>query len=136
MLPSPKLQVFAACLLLGSLSAFLLDGGWANAQTPKPPAPTALAAYSIVTGNIFVTVSDELDVRWSSSDSTVTEFRIEWKSGIQEYDSSREVQVQASEAIVSLSSTEHSKRYQHIIDGADRRHRIYRAGHRHQFRGG
>ena len=116
MLASPNPQVLAIGLFLAGLAAFFLDVSWAGAQAPKPETPTAVAVYSIVTGNTFVTVSDELEVRWSSSDSTVTDFKIQWKSGEQEYESSRQDQVQTSAAIESLSSTESSKRYKHTID--------------------
>ena len=80
-----------------------------------------MAVYSIAKFNINETVSEKLDVRWSSSETTVSSFKIQWKSGVQEYDSSatstRQDTVMASEAIEELSSTENAKRYKHTIEG-------------------
>ena len=88
----------------------------AHAQD-APDAPSAVAVYSIVGETWSVTTSDELDVRWSSSDTSVTGFIIQWKSGAKEFASSRQDQVAASAALVEFSSTETSKRYKHTIDG-------------------
>ncbi len=110
-LPLPRLLALVACTLLGVLAVFLLDGGWASAQTDVPDAPTGVAVYSIE--------SQKLEVRWSTSDAaSTTSFKIQWKSGAEEYDSSRELSSDPATSIVSEQSTSAGDRYVDIITAA------------------
>ncbi|MDE2991830.1 MAG: fibronectin type III domain-containing protein [Chloroflexota bacterium] len=104
----------AAVVGVVALCVTLMAAPRAQAQD-APDAPTAVAVYTVVSDDPHVTEGDELDVRWSSSDTTVTKFKIQWKSGTQEFASSREDEVTASTALVELSSTETHKRYKHRI---------------------
>ncbi len=75
-----------------------------------PGVPTAVAVYSIT--------CQELEVRWSSSDYAATSgFKVQWKSGTEEYDASRQASADPATSLVSASSTETSRRYKHTIDG-------------------
>ena len=94
----------------GVITCFLLVVGVVWAQT-APGAPTSVAAYSIATG--------DLEVRWSSSDfASTTSFKVQWKSGSQEYDSSRQDEVtDLATSTVPASSSETTRRYKHTITG-------------------
>ncbi len=99
-----------ACAFLGVLAAFLLHGGWASAQSDVPDAPTDVAVYSIET--------QTLEVRWSTSDaSSTTSFKIQWKSGSEEFDSSRQMTSDPATSIESDQSTSAGDRYVDIITG-------------------
>ena len=103
-LPSPRLQLFVACTFLGVLSAFLLNGGWARAQTDVPDAPTDVAVYTYK--------SQQLEVRWSSSDAaSTTSFKVQWKSGSEEFSSSRQISIDPATGKVDLQSTSTVERY-------------------------
>ena len=109
-LPSPRLRTLVACAFLGVLAAFLLHGGWASAQSDVPDAPTDVAVYSIET--------QTLEVRWSTSDaSSTTSFKIQWKSGSEEFDSSRQMTSDPATSIESDQSTSAGDRYVDIITG-------------------
>ena len=99
-----------ACAFFGVLAAFLLDGGWASAQAQVPDAPTAVAVYSIE--------SQKLEVRWSSSDAaSTTSFKIQWKSGSEEFDSSRELSSDPATSMVSEQTTSAGNRYVDTLTG-------------------
>ena len=106
-------------LLRGILFALALASSFATllaitpevfAQTDVPDAPTAVAVYSIE--------SQKLEVRWSSSDATsTTSFKIQWKSGAEEYDSSRQLTSDPATSIEIDQSTSAGDRYVDIITG-------------------
>ena len=96
----------ALVALIGALSASVPR---AVAQTDLPDAPTAVAVYSIE--------SQKLEARWSSSDSSVTSFTIQWKSGAEEFDSSRQLSSDPATSIESAQSTTAGDRYVDIITG-------------------
>ena len=103
-LSSPRLRTLVASTFLGVLAVFLLDGGWASAQTQVPDAPTAVAVYSIE--------SQKLEVRWSTSDAaSTTSFKIQWKSGSEEFSSSRQISIDPATGKVDLQSTSTVERY-------------------------
>ena len=109
-LSSPRLRTLVASTFLGVLAVFLLDGGWASAQTQVPDAPTAVAVYSIE--------SQKLEVRWSTSDAaSTTSFKIQWKSGSEEFDSSRQLSSDPATSIEIDQSTSAGDRYMDIIAG-------------------
>ena len=106
----PSLRTLVASTFLGVLAVFLLDGGWASAQTDVPDAPTAVAVYSIE--------SQKLEVRWSTSDAaSTTSFKIQWKSGSEEFDSSRQLSSDPATSIEIDQSTSAGDRYMDIIAG-------------------
>ena len=78
-----RMTLLAGCGLL----YLLLAGRDARAQTPEPPeAPESVAVYSIT--------DQMLEVRWSSSDfAATTGYKVQWKSGDEEYDPARQVWV-------------------------------------------
>ncbi len=80
----------ALAAMIAALSAIVPE---ASAQTDVPDAPTAVAAYSIR--------STELEVRWSSADTSTTSFKIQWKSGSEEFDSTRQLSSDPTTSIVS-----------------------------------
>ena len=98
-------------LALAALIATLLaTTPAASAQTQVPDAPTAVAVYSIE--------SQKLEVRWSTSDaSSTTSFKIQWKSGAEEYDSSRQLTSDPATSIEIDQSTSAGDRYVYIITG-------------------
>ena len=82
----------------------------AFAQTDVPDAPTDVAVY--------IYSSQTLEVRWSSSDAAdTTSFKIQWKSGSQEFDSSRQITSDPSTSKVALQSTSCVERYKDTITG-------------------
>ena len=106
----PSLRTLVASTFLGVLAVFLLDGGWASAQADVPDAPTAVAVYSIE--------SQKLEVRWSTSDAaSTTSFKIQWKSGSEEFDSSRQLSSDPATSIEIDQSTSAGDRYMDIIAG-------------------
>ena len=75
-----------------------------------PDAPTAVAVYSIE--------SQKLEVRWSSSDAaSTTAFKIQWKSGSEDFDSSRQLSSDPATSIVREQSTSAVKRYKDTLTG-------------------
>ena len=85
--------VWRGVVLLGLVVVVLVITPVAFAQSQTPEAPTAVAVYSID----FRT----MEVRWSSSDAaSTTSFKIQWKSGSQEFDSSRQVSSDPSTSVV------------------------------------
>ena len=82
----------------------------AFAQTDVPDAPTAVAVYRYW--------SQKLEVRWSSSDAATTSaFKIQWKSGSEEFDSSRQHSTNRSSSNEPLQSTSAGGRYRYKITG-------------------
>ncbi len=106
-----ELRQFLALLGLGFtflLSAMLASG--AGAQGAVPDEPTAVAVYSTRTG--------QLEVRWSSTDSdSTTSFKIQWKSGSEEFDATREMTSDPANSIEEFQTTSTSKRYLDTITG-------------------
>ncbi len=81
----------------------------AVAQGTAPDAPTAVAVYSIS--------SEKLEVRWSSSDTSTTLFKIQWKSGSEEFDSSRQLSSDPATSIQNEQTTSSGKRYKDTLTG-------------------
>ena len=118
-LSSGRFVVFGVCLLwrgvvaglvvAGSVVVFLLVAPVALAQSDVPDAPTAVAVYSIET--------QKLEVRWSSSDSSTTSFKVQWKSGSEMFDSSRQVSSSRTASIVNVQSTSAGDRFKVILTG-------------------
>ena len=82
----------------------------AFAQSDVPDAPTAVAVYSIE--------SQELEVRWSTSDAAnTTSFKIQWKSGSEEFDSARQMTSDPATSIESDQSTSAGNRYKDTLTG-------------------
>ena len=93
-----------------SIATLLATTTGVFAQTDVPDAPTAVAVYSIE--------SQKLEVRWSTSDaSSTTSFKIQWKSGSEEFDSSRQLTSDPATSIVSEQTTSAGDRYVDIITG-------------------
>ena len=96
--------------LTASIATFLAITPEVFAQTDVPDAPTAVAVYSIE--------SQKLEVRWSTSDAaSITSFKIQWKSGAEEYDSSRELTSDPATSIVSEKTTSAGDRYVDTLTG-------------------
>ena len=101
---------FIALALALSLATLLATATAALAQTDVPDAPTAVAVYSIE--------SQKLEVRWSTSDAAnTTSFKIQWKSGSEEFDSTRQLTSDPATSIESDQSTSAGDRYVDIITG-------------------
>ena len=101
---------FIALPLAASVAVFLAITPRASAQADVPDAPTAVAVYSIE--------SQKLEVRWSTSDATsTTSFKIQWKSGSEEFDSSRQLTSDPATSIEIDQSTSAGDRYVDIITG-------------------
>ena len=98
-------------LLIAALAAVVgVSGQAVQGQGLSPEAPTSVAVYSIETG--------KLEVRWSSSDAaTTTGFEVQWKSGTEAYDSSRQEVVDPATSLVSAQSSDTTKRYKHTLTG-------------------
>ena len=74
------------------------------AQTDVPDAPTNMAVYTYK--------SEQLEVRWSSSDAaSTTSFKVQWKSGSEEFSSSRQSSIDPATRKVELQSTSIVERY-------------------------
>ena len=96
--------------LAASIAAVLAITPEAFAQTDVPDAPTDVAVYSIE--------SQKLEVRWSSSDAAATtSFKIQWKSGSEEFDSSRQLTSDPATTIESVQSTSAGDRYVDTLTG-------------------
>ena len=101
---------FIALPLAASVAVFLAITPRASAQTDVPDAPTAVAVYSIE--------SQKLEVRWSTSDATsTTSFKIQWKSGSEEFDSSRQLTSDPATSIQNEQTTAAGKRYKERLTG-------------------
>ena len=113
-LPACRAVVAIGCF---ALAVILIPVRSTYAQSDMPPAaPTAVAVYS--------TTSTKLEVRWSSSDfANTTGFKVQWKSGNQDYGTSRQVSVDPATSLEPLSSTTSSRRYKHelsvLTDGTE-----------------
>ena len=68
-----------------------------------PLAPESVAVYSIL--------SQQLEVRWTAKGSAATSFKVQWKSGTQEYDASRQVVVSA----IQTNRVGRGDRYRNVI---------------------
>ncbi len=101
--------VVFALVLLGSVVAVLVISPVAFAQSLGPDAPTAVAVYSVE--------SEKLEVRWSSSDASTTSFKVQWKSGSEEFDSSRQLSSDPATSIESAQSTSAGDRYKAVLTG-------------------
>ena len=78
------------------------------AQTDAPDAPSDVAVYTYS--------SQTLEVRWSSPDAAdTTSFKIQWKSGSQGFDSSRQLTSDPASSKVALQSTSTVERYKDTI---------------------
>ena len=98
----PTVSVLLA-LLLVPLTVVTLEAA-------LPGAPTSLAVYSIRSGG--------LEARWSSSDFAATNgYKVQWKSGDQEYDSSRQTSIDPTTSRVDAYRNESFRRYKHTITG-------------------
>ena len=96
--------------LVASIATLLAITTEAFAQTDVPDAPTAVAVYSIE--------SQKLQVRWSSSDAaSTTAFKIQWKSGREEFDSTRQISSDPATSIVGEQSTSAGERYAETLTG-------------------
>lgn len=92
-----------------SVSTLVVTATGAFAQS-VPDAPTNVAVY--------IYESQKLAVRWSSSDaSDTTSYKIQWKSGSDEFDSSRQITSDPATKKVALQSTSSVERYADIITG-------------------
>ena len=98
-----------SCAAVAAFSAILLFPLLVLAQV-QPEAPTSVEVYTTTSGN--------LEVRWSSTDfGATTGFKIQWKSGSEEFESSRQALSDPSASVVDMSSTASSRRYKHVIGG-------------------
>ena len=90
------------------------DGVWSatGTGTPRtpPPAPEEVQVYVYVTG--------KLEVRWSAAESaSITGFKVQWRSGTEEWDESRSDEADPATAQVEWWPASDSRRYQHALDG-------------------
>ena len=101
---------FIALPLAASVAVFLAITPRASAQADVPDAPTAVAVYSIE--------SQKLEVRWSTSfGASITAFKIQWKSGSEEFDSSRQITSDPATSIQNEQTTAAGKRYKERLTG-------------------
>ena len=102
--------VLFVLVLAASIATLLAATPVAFAQTEVPDAPTAVAVYSIET--------QKLEVRWSTSDAgSTTSFKIQWKSGNQEFEPSRQIASDPTISIEHAQSTPAGDRYVETIIG-------------------
>ena len=92
------------------------EGRVSRASESPPETPTDVAVYSTTMGS--------LDVRWSSEDFLATDnYKVQWKSGDQEFDDSRQRVADPTTALVLTSSTETKRRYRagivNLVDGTE-----------------
>ena len=111
---SRELRLFPGVLyvlaLAASIAAFMAVANEVLAQADVPDAPTDVEVYTYRSG--------QLEVRWSSSDTTsATSFKIQWKSGSEEFDSSRQISSNPATSTVPFQSTQSKKRYSDTITG-------------------
>ena len=102
------LPVLALAVLVPAL-AFTSSGTYAQSVVPDAPTGVAVYVYSTQT----------LEIRWSSSDAAdTTSFKIQWKSGTDNYDSTRQLTVSdPATSKVALQSTSSVERYAITITG-------------------
>ena len=75
-----------------------------------PDAPSGIAVYNIRT--------TELEVRWSTSDAaSTTSFKVQWKSGSEEFNSSRQITSDPTTSIEAVQSTSAGDRYVEVLTG-------------------
>ena len=102
--------ILLALALAASIAALLAVTSISRAQTDVPDAPSNVAVY--------IHSSQQLEVRWSSSATTTIDlFEIQWKSGSEEFDSSRQLTSDPATSIESDQSTSAGDRYVDIITG-------------------
>ena len=90
----------------GNKAAALTDEPVRNDTRSAPPVN--VAAYSIT--------DRRLEVRWSSFDfAGITGFKVQWKSGTEDWDASRQGLADPAASLVPASSTATSRRYKHTI---------------------
>ena len=96
--------------LAASIAIFLAIASAAFSQTDVADAPTDVAVYSIE--------SQKLEVRWSTTNAAfTTSFKIQWKSGSEEFDSSRQLLSDPATSIVNELTTSAGKRYKETLTG-------------------
>ena len=80
------------------------------AEAAAPGAPTSVAVYS--------TEAEELEVSWSSSDFAATiGYKVQWKSGTEDYAALRQASADPATSLVAASSSTTTRRYEHAISG-------------------
>lgn len=109
--PNGTRFLWSILLALGVLVAIVpFVAPAALAQTDTPDAPTDVKVYTLR--------SQQLDVRWSSSDTgSTTSFKIRWKSPTEAFDSSRELASDPDASIIDEQSTSVGGRYAETITG-------------------
>ena len=81
-----------------------------TAEAAAPGAPTSVAVYS--------TEAEELEVSWSSSDFAATiGYKVQWKSGTEDYAALRQASADPATSLVASSSSTTTRRYEHAISG-------------------
>ena len=81
-----------------------------TAEAAAPGAPTSVAVYS--------TEAEELEVSWSSSDFAATiGYKVQWKSGTEDYAALRQASADPATSLVAASSSTTTRRYEHAISG-------------------
>lgn len=97
-----------ACVALGGLLWLVFVADRTQAETPGPAAPESVAVYSIT--------DQMLEVRWSSSDfAATTGYKVQWKSGDEEYDAARQVWVDPKWYTVPWLSSASTTRVLYVI---------------------
>ena len=90
------------------------DGLWSTTETGKPQTPPSVPQDL----EVYLYGTTNLEARWSAPASeTITAFKVQWRSGSEEWDSSRTDTVSPTPAHVRWSSTDASWRYRHVLDG-------------------
>ena len=90
------------------------EGLWSATGTGTPRTPPG-APESV---HVYVYMTGKLEVRWSAADfASTTGFKVQWRSGDQDWDESRSDKVDPATAHVEWSSTPDSRRYRHGLDG-------------------
>ena len=99
-----------ALALTASFATLLTIASTALAQTDTPDAPTDVAVY--------VYGTQKLEVRWSTADaSNTTSFKVQWKSGTEDFDTTRQLTSDPATSIVSEQSTTAGDRYVATLTG-------------------
>ena len=81
-----------------------------TAEAAAPGAPTSVAVYS--------TEAEELEVSWSSSDFAATiGYKVQWKSGTEDYAALRQASADPATSLVAASSSTTTRRNEHAISG-------------------
>ncbi len=80
------------------------------AEAAAPGAPTSVAVYS--------TEAEELEVSWSSSDFAATiGYKVQWKSGTEDYAALRQASADPATSLVAASSSTTTRRNEHATSG-------------------